>query len=161
MKVSKTKRELVPEGRHSGVLVDVVDLGSKQTKYGEKEQVSLIWQVDVLGKDGKRLTIGRIYTKSINEGAALGQAITQWIGLRDDEVELDHLIGTACELVVSHTQREGKVYDNVMNVFPFPRDGMPLKPNGYVRKAVPDFGSDAGRAAAERLLASVDAGRAA
>jgi hypothetical protein len=131
-----------PAGPHSGVCVDVVDLGLVETTFNGKTKKShkcrLVWQVAELNQDGKPYLVQKQYTASLHEKAALRLDLQSWRGRPFTEQEaqgfdVEVLIGKACLLNVQHVDRNGSTYANVTGVMPLPK-GMPvMQPSGYVR----------------------------
>jgi hypothetical protein len=109
-----------PDGLHQAVLVDVVDLGEKETAWGLKHKVRLVWEIDAAMADGRRFTVSKQYTASIHEKAELRKDLKGMKGrdLNADEMkkfDLEKLIGTPCTVFVeqSESQDGSKVYANV------------------------------------------------
>jgi len=127
-----------PEGLHNAVCVDVVDLGLKDTEWGKKHKCRLVWEIEATRNDGKRFLIMKEYGVSLNEKATLRKDIQSWRGkpLTSDELrkfDLESLIGRGCQLVVTHSESDGKTYANAQNVMK-PGTNV-LTPSGsYTRK---------------------------
>ncbi len=116
--------ELAPEGLHSGVCVDVIDLGMEDSDWGVRHMVQLRWQIEAIRQDGKRHLLYRKLTLSLNERATLRQVLETWRGKRftADELkgfDLEKLIGANCQLQIIHTTKEdGRTFANVNAVLP-------------------------------------------
>jgi hypothetical protein len=141
-----------PEGMHSAVGVDAIDLGKQETPWGPKHKVVLVWEIDAVMEDGKRFTVRRRYTASLNEKSNLYKDLVAWRGRDFTPKELkgfdiEQVIGAACQVFVEHTQKDGQVYANVRVVTKAPA-GPKLAPSGqYIR--VKDRQPDQQSAAAE------------
>jgi hypothetical protein len=129
-----------PEGLHTAVCVDVVDLGVVQGAYGAKHKVRVVWQLDAVDDaHGRRYDVARVYTLSLHERAALRKDLESWRGRKFTEAELDgfdleKLIGVPAQVQVTHDLGDdGTIYANVSTVVP-PVKGAPrLVPLDFVR----------------------------
>jgi hypothetical protein len=126
-----------PEGLHKAVCVDVVDKGILETPWGEKPKIRIIWEIEAAMDDGRRFIVGKTYTASLHEKSNLHKDLRSWRGRPFTAEELagfdmDKVIGVPCQLLVTHTERDGTVFANVAAVTK--AQGTPLKPTGsYVR----------------------------
>src|SRR5215472_2508299 len=111
-----------PEGSHSAVCVDVVDLGVLELTFNgiteRKHMVRFVWQIDENMENGKPFTVSRRFTLSLHKKAALRAAIESWLGRKLTEAELrwfdlEDLISSACLLNVVHAARDGSTFANV------------------------------------------------
>lgn len=130
-----------PEGLHTAVCVDVVNLGIVAGAYGAKHKVRIIWQLDAIDEEhGRRFDVARVYTLSLHERAALRKDLESWRGKKFTDVELDgrfdleKLLGVNAQVQVTHDlSDDGATYANVTTVVP-PVKGAPrLVPLAYVR----------------------------
>lgn len=129
----------MPSGNHVAVCNMVVDLGKQRSngQYGEKVQhkVFIRWetpdeQIDWTDKDGNQQTgnrvIGSFYTVSLHENATLRATLESWRGRRFTPEELagfdiTKLLGAPCMINVTHAEKNGKTYANVVSVTPLPK----------------------------------------
>jgi len=110
------------KGTYEGTLYSIVDLGTKEYKFGNDEpkkqhKVSLAFEVtkavdpdnnQVDMEDGRPFAVSKKYTLSLHEKAALRQDIESWRGksLNDDELagfDLVGLLGHTAKIEVDHT----------------------------------------------------------
>jgi len=127
-----------PAGLHQAVCVDVVDLGIKETKWGDKHKVQIRWQIDKVNEKGKSFLVVQNYTLSLNEKAGLRKHLDAWRGKKftKEELEgfdLESLIGVNCQLQVVHNEYDGKVFANVQAVVPLGKGMEKMEPEDYVR----------------------------
>ena len=129
-----------PEGLHSAVLVDCVNLGIVAGAYGAKHKVRLVWQLDALDEEhGRRFDVARVYTLSLHERAALRKDLESWRGKKFREIELDgfdleKLLGVNAQVQVTHDiSDDGTMYANVSTVVPPQKGGPRLVPLDYLR----------------------------
>ena len=135
-----------PAGLHSGVCVDVVDLGFEKNKFDatkpDVHKVRIIWEIDEDNPDkpGERFTVAGKWTLSINQKASLRKFLVPWRG-RDFTAEeekgfdVEKLIGVPCLIQILHNVGEdGQTYANVSSVLPLQKGGKAKKvPAWYVR----------------------------
>lgn len=81
------------------------------------------------------MNIGRFYTASLAEKAVLRRDLENWRGRPFSREELAgfdlfRILGTACQLIVTHTAQGAETYANVTGVMGFPRD-MPKPKSEY------------------------------
>lgn len=104
-----------PEGIHSAVCVDLIDLGLMPVEFNGqasmKPKLQLVWELDEKGPDGKHYNVRKSYTASLHPKAGLSKAIGQWRGKPvavGETIELSKLLGACCTLVLSHQpKRDG------------------------------------------------------
>jgi hypothetical protein len=151
----QTNFKPAPAGGHPAVLFGLVDLGTQegewQGKTTHQRKVRLIFELhsdDTKMDDGRPMMIGRTFTLSSNENAALRQFIEGWRGktFTDDEAsEFDYrtMLGKPCILNVTHTERNGKTYANIDGAMRVPK-GMAVpaqeNPNVYFYMGTEDSG---------------------
>lgn len=135
---STAEFEIVPAGNHVAICNAVVDLGLQPGSgmYPDpKHQVYLRWELPTerikYQRDGKEIegpmSIGRTFTASMSEKANLRKLIESWFGKKfpNDEsaanFDCGNLLGRACLLNVTHTEKGQKTYANVANATPIPK----------------------------------------
>lgn len=127
----------LPAGAHFALCNAVVDLGLQPGFQGGKPQhkVWIRWEVPdervEFTKDGKTvngpMSIGRQYTLSLNEKAALRADLESWRGKAFTDAELagfdlKNLIGKPCQVMVVHAESGGKTYANVKGIMGISKD---------------------------------------
>ncbi len=135
-----------PQGVHRGLCVDVVDRGWRETPWGMKPKVSLVWQTDAEMEDGRRFIVSKMYTRSLHAKAGLRQDIESWFAkdLSDERIEkkgfdLELLLGQMCQLNVVHEARmrgsEQVVFANVQALMPLAKGQEKMEFDGeYTRQ---------------------------
>lgn len=129
-----------PQGLHRAVCVDWVDLGVVESKFGAREKVRLVWEIDeTMEETGKRYIISQMYTPSLHAKANMRHHLESWRG-REFTVEerkgfdLDNILGKPCQIQVIHAAHDDMVYANVASIVPMGKGMDPLIPSGdYVR----------------------------
>lgn len=143
-KANGTNFTPAPEGTHSGVCVDVIDLGMLEVSYNNKtksqHKIKIVWQIDEDRQDdGKPFQVSKRYTLSLHEKAGLRKDLESWRGRAFTDAELDgfdveNVLDVPCMLNIIHAPgREGGVFANVAGVMKLPKGMQPLKSREYVR----------------------------
>jgi hypothetical protein len=115
---NKTKQyENATEGVHSVELVNVKEL-NLTTQFGQKDVVQFIWLTDQRGKDGTRVSICQRFSKTLHEKSQLRKFLTQ-CGLKNlESLDLETLLHSRAQVVVSHTENKGRTFVNISAVLP-------------------------------------------
>lgn len=132
-------RELPPAGNLPAALIGIIDLGTQDVSYGDKEEkapkIMLVWELvgePVQGKEGRNHVIGRDYRLSYHVKSGLRQLYEQWIGRKfgeDEEVDYAARIAYPCLLTVTHGKsKEGNDYAKVTSCGPLPKGMTPVAP---------------------------------
>lgn len=114
---SSSNRTPCPEGLYDAICVDVIDLGTVPTAYGDKHQLQILWEVR--SDEGMVYHLSKRYAASLHEKAKLAQDLKAWRGgveLSPEEMrgfDLEQLVGKCCQLLVTHFEREGMSYASV------------------------------------------------
>jgi hypothetical protein len=127
----------VPQGVHAAVCNMVVDCGVQPGgKFRPRHQVYIRWEIpseriewsDRHGETHEGpMNIGKFYTASLAEKAALRRDLENWRGrafTREELAGFDlfKILGTACQLIIAHNTQGEETYANVTGVMGFPRD---------------------------------------
>lgn len=101
-----------PEGIHSAVCVDVIDLGIQDTEFGPKHKLRLTFELEAKKEDGTTpFAVSKSFTASLHPKATLAQFIGKWRGkpIADGEsINLEKLIGASATLVLGTWQNGDK-----------------------------------------------------
>lgn len=148
--------EPAPAGTFAASVVNLVDLGTQETGYGESRQVRIAFEL--LGKtkeievDGQKKDIphvvGKDSTLSMNKKAFVRQVTDAALNtsiLSDDEAEgvnIEEILGKNVQVTVEHktAKSSGNVYANVKSVTPI-MEGVEIKEEAMSDKVFFDFGS--------------------
>lgn len=129
----------VSEGLHQAVCVDVLDLGMKETQWGAKQKVRIVWQVEEINDGGNRQTVIKEYTMSLNPKATLRKDLETWRGKKFSEAELqgfdlEKLLEVNAQVQVVHNLADdGRIFSNVQAIVPVGRGMTALRPQNYTR----------------------------
>lgn len=120
---------LTPAGTFIATCYRFLDLGTQMTDYNGQQKTAhkilLSWEIaDELMDDGRPFTISKRYTWSMHEKATLRKDLEAWRGksFGPDDFEgpnafnTKKLIGAACMLTITHTEKQGKTYANIASV---------------------------------------------
>jgi hypothetical protein len=126
--------ELPPEGATLGILVECIDLGTvlNETFGRFLHQIRLTWELpDELMLDGRPFVISKIYTLSLfsngKSKSKLRADLEAWRGREFKEQELkdgfdfSNLLGRACILTITRSERNGKTYANILSIGAVPK----------------------------------------
>jgi hypothetical protein len=132
-----------PEGLHSAVCADVVELGTEVNQFngGLQEKVRIVWQLDAMDpQTQRRYEASQKYTLSLHEKAKLTGHLEAWRGRKfsTDEkqgFDLEKLIGVSCQIQVVHNITDnGRTFANVQAVVPLGKGMVKLRvSDSYVR----------------------------
>lgn len=131
-----------PNGAHSAVCVDVVDLGVLEVSYGGKNKkqhkIRIVWQIEEVMADNRPYIVQKRYTLSLHEKATLRKDLESWRGKQFTQEELEGfdvevLIGVTCLLNVIQEKKGNDTYANVASIMRLPKSMAPIKGRDYVR----------------------------
>jgi hypothetical protein len=130
--------QLHPEGQFRAVCVDVVERRDVPTAWGLKTKVRIVYQTDEVMENGKPFLASSSFNASLAETSRLRPFLEAWRGKKftADELkgfDLEHLIGAQAVIQITHTEKDGKTYDNVTAVMR-PLKGLePITARDYTR----------------------------
>ncbi len=130
--------EPAPEGLHSAVCIDVVDLGIEDGQFGAKHKCRIVWELAELMPSGDRYIASKKYTVSLHEKSALHKDLKSWRGkpFTAEEMagfDVEKVIGAPCQILIEQQEKDGSVYANIMAVTKADKKSR-LSPSGkYVR----------------------------
>jgi hypothetical protein len=122
--------EIPPDDNHAGVLVGLIDLGSRAKTFPGAEtrpvrEVLLVWELPNARKSGGTLShvIGKCFTVSYHEKSKLRQTLESWRGQKyPDNYDIDptKFLGLPCLVNVSHNARGDRTFADVAGVSKLP-----------------------------------------
>ena len=119
------------DGQYLGVIADVIDLGEVETGFGVKPRVRIVYLLDANDSEGNPFRVVSTYTASLHEKANLRKALKQILGADvSGQFDLEELLGINNQLVVTTTQKDDKIYTNIVAILKAPK--------GSPRMAIPD-----------------------
>jgi hypothetical protein len=101
------------------VCIKVKDLGIQKTPWGKKRKILIVWQIAAVSAE--RHTVSKRYTASLHEKSVVYRDLKAWRGrtFTAEEVaafDLETLVGSQCQVLVVHTERDGTIYEDVSAV---------------------------------------------
>ena len=110
-----------PEGIHSAVCLDVIDLGLVETEFqGQRRMVNkvrVVFESEQRNEDGRNCIITKTFTASLHPKAKLAEFLGKWRGrpvVPGESIDLAKLVGANCTLVISHQQNMvGRTYASI------------------------------------------------
>jgi hypothetical protein len=94
----------------------VQDLGPRQTQFGLKEKIRLVWVIEERDSTGRYKLVMETFTKSLHEKSGLYAALKGYGFIKPDttRIDLEGLVGRQARFTVEHNKAtNGKVYANV------------------------------------------------
>jgi hypothetical protein len=133
-----------PEGVWRAVCVDEYSLGEKDTKYGKKTFVQLVWEIEELNpkNENKPFLVFARFGQTLGRGSKLKTLLELWRGQKftPEDIkagfDLDKIVGAPCMLQIIHnTQDDGTVWANIGSIMPMKKGDPKLAVSGaYTRK---------------------------
>jgi hypothetical protein len=137
-----------PEGSKACTLVDIIDLGTVNTKFGDKDMIRLVFQTPdefELNGDTLNYNVSQRYNATLNEKGNLYKAVTALLGrkLRADDYgtggfDMEQLIGRGVLLQIVHSDPVGedkRIFANIAGIMALPSQMLAPEINkSYTRK---------------------------
>lgn len=129
-----------PQALHPAVCCDVIDLGVETTDWGPKHKVKIVFQTEEVCPETKApYTIGKKYTFSLGDKAALRRDLETWRNRKFTEQELvgydlEKVLNANAQIQVIHQMGQKGTYAYIAAVMPPSKGQVPLKVAGYTRK---------------------------
>lgn len=129
----------LPPGAHFAICNMMIDCGLQPGYKGKPQRkVYIRWEVPdervEYEKDGVPhegpCSIGKFYTLSLSEKATLRKDLENWRGrtFTDEEAKgfnIVAVLGKCCQLMVTHSESQGKTYANVTGIMGISKDQQP------------------------------------
>ena len=136
--VRKKQYARASEGIHPGRMVKSNDLGIVEYKGERKPRGNFDWIVlDESDELGAPIHVFESFNLTIENKSRLLKILTEILGKPpDEEIDLEDLEGTECDLLIRHNERDGKVYANIENHIPYRSKAEKAKAAGARTKTV-------------------------
>jgi hypothetical protein len=124
---------LIPEGTHLATCYGIVDVGTQETAYGDKQQMLVLWELPQVRHVFKEergeepAVISKWFTASLNEKSNLRAALVAWRGKGFTEKELQgfemkRVLGAGCMLAITHkANQKGDPRPRISSVMALPQ----------------------------------------
>ena len=142
----------VSAGMHNARCYQIIDLGHqtvpkyKAEGFSVMPKVRITWEIcDEMMSDGRPFSISKEYTASLGEQARLRKDLDAWRGRLFTEKELtgfslESILGKPCQLLISHSEKNGKTYANISSIVPVKKtDVIPELVNPMVKFDLQEF----------------------
>lgn len=123
-----------PDGPQPAACYRIIDLGTQDGQYqgkpNRKRQLLITWELfcEERMTDGRPFSIGKKYTWSMSEKAALRKDLEMWRGaaFKDSDFgangfQLQSILGKPCLLTIMHEHKNDNTYANVKGVSRLPK----------------------------------------
>lgn len=152
IKEDPSEYPLCPDGLHSAVVVDAVDLGNQSSPWGEKHKLSLVFETQLTDEEGTSYILASRYNWSLHEKSNLRKDLERLLGKKFTSEELlegfnlESLVGMSCNILVVHNETDDRTYANIESLLPYKdergrlaKDG--LAPSGNYERVIhrPDY----------------------
>lgn len=107
---SQQEKEQAPTGLQLACVVEVINHGIQQTKFEEKHQLSLVFELQATDSHGKHFILRRKYNRSLHPKSNLRSDLERWRGAPFDEekirrgFDLTNVIGKPCMVFLEERQ---------------------------------------------------------
>lgn len=130
--------DLAPSGLQPAVCVDVRDLGTIDTKFGDKQMVLLVFELEATNDHGERYLLQKRYTRSLHEKSNLRKDLERWRGKPFERqtllrgFNLAKLISIPAMIYVEYQDTKRGKWANVDSILPAPE--LQLQPSGNYQR---------------------------
>lgn len=130
--------DLAPSGLQPAVCVDVRDLGTINSKFGEKQMVLLVFELEATNDNGDRYLLQKRYTRSLHEKSNLRKDLERWRGKPFEKqtllrgFNLEKVVGVTAMVYIEHTDTKRGKWANVDSILPAPE--LQLQPSGQYER---------------------------
>lgn len=113
LKSSNEEYKIPATGLHNAVCIGIAFLGNMETKYGPKEKVAIIFELET----GEIMATEQ--TPTFGSKSNLRKLLQSWRGKPfteeelNDGFELMSILGSSCQLNVTHNEQNERVYANI------------------------------------------------
>jgi len=131
--------DLAPSGLQPAVCVDVRDLGTIETKFGDKQMVLLIFELEATNDHGDRYLLQKRYTKSLFEKSNLRKDLERWRGQPFQKetlargFNLENVVGVPTMIYIEHRKTDRGTWAHVESLLPAP--DLQLQPSGRYERS--------------------------
>jgi hypothetical protein len=135
VKIRRKQSQAASNGWHSAVCADVVDVGTKQTRFGPKEKVKVVHLIDERDEAGQPIRVNSFYNVSIHETSNFFKVVRAHTG-SDPKVDAHGdfdttgLIGLGCQIKTEQRISNKGTFANIVDMRPLapsePRVAIPL-----------------------------------
>ena len=118
--------DIAPSGLQPAVCVDCRDLGTIETKFGDKQMILLVFELEATNDHGDRYILQKRYTKSLHKKSNLRTDLERWRG-RPFQKEtlargfnLEKVVDVPAMIYVEHRDTDRGTWAHVESLLPAP-----------------------------------------
>jgi len=130
--------DLAPSGLQPAVCVDCRDLGTVETKFGDKLMILLIFELEATNDHGDRYLLQKRYTKSLHKKSNLRADLERWRGkpFQNQDLEygfnLEKVIKIPAMIYIEHRDTDRGTWAHIESILPAP--DLQLQPSGNYQR---------------------------
>jgi hypothetical protein len=107
LKKGESKFEQARAGKQAAVIAKFEDIGTHETKYGERAQCRIVYVLAECDSNGRQKRVSQTLTASLHEKSKLSAVLTQILGTVPDEFDSNILIGRQVILNLGTVVKDG------------------------------------------------------
>jgi hypothetical protein len=139
-----TQIELLPEGVHTAVCTQLIDLGIQYSEKFDKSarKVIITWELpdetyETSEGEKKNRIVWKEYTLSLGDKANLRKDLQAWRGkaFTEDELkgfDLNNILGVGCQIQIIHNKKGENTYANIASIMGLPKGMQMEKPSNLL-----------------------------
>jgi hypothetical protein len=116
LKKGESKFEQPGAGKQPAVIAKFEDIGTQETKFGDKAQCRIVYVLAELDSNGRQKRISQTLTASLHEKSKLTAVLTQILGSVPDEFDSEVLIGKQVVLTLGTVVKDGTPHARLYGV---------------------------------------------
>lgn len=131
--------DLAPSGLQPAVCVDCRDLGTVETKFGDKQMILLVFELEATNDHGDRYLLQKRYTKSLHEKSNLRKDLQNWRGQPFQKetlargFNLENVLNVPAMIYVQYKETPKGKWAHIESLLPAP--DIQLQPSGRYERA--------------------------
>lgn len=107
LRKGESKFEQATAGKQAAVVARFEDIGTQETKFGDRAQCRIVYVLAELDSNGRQKRISQTLTASLHEKSKLTALLTQILGSVPDEFDSEALIGKQVVLNLGTVVKDG------------------------------------------------------
>jgi hypothetical protein len=107
LRKGESKFEQATAGKQAAVIARFEDIGTQETKFGDRAQCRIVYVLAELDSNGRQKRISQTLTASLHEKSKLSELLTQIHGSVPDEFDSEALIGKQVVLNLGTVVKDG------------------------------------------------------
>lgn len=120
LRKGESKFEQATAGKQPAVVARFEDIGTQETKFGDRAQCRIVYVLAELDSNGRQKRMSQTLTASLHEKSKLSALLTQILGSVPDEFNSELLIGKQVVLNLGTVVKDGAERVRLYGVEPAP-----------------------------------------